>query len=217
MNILGLIGCGGGGSSSSATATTSVSGVVEASKLAGIIVTDNNWHQAITDANGSFVLNGVTPETKLYLKINNTEIGSVEAQTYTVVNPLILADGNTTLAAKISVALHLIGGCSIAAEEYNLSNIILNLDKPLVKHLEENNTIPLENKEIEISNENISDYESAYPHMVINRIFYRIIRNNNKDLNITFDYENNVLSYKPDEDEGNFTLMTNNEWNIDSH
>jgi len=106
---------------------------------------------------------------------------------------LVLADGNTTLAAKIGVALHLIGGCSIIADECNLSNVNLNLDKPLVDHLEENDTIKVNNTEIKIPDENISDYESAYPHMVTNNILYRTITNDG-DLNLTFDYENNVLS-----------------------
>ncbi len=115
-----LIGCGGGGSSS----TSSVTGTVEASYLAGVKVCVKGTDTcAVTDANGKFTLN-VAPPVQLEIKVGETVLGDVDANSASVtVTPATLTDNNVTAAAYLGAMLHVMAGCSITAQDCNLDNI----------------------------------------------------------------------------------------------
>jgi hypothetical protein len=202
-----LVGCGGGGSGS----TESVTGTVEASYLAGVKVcvkgTDNC---AVTDANGKFVINAAAPVT-LEIRVGNSVIGDVNASSNTVeVTPAVLADGNATVAAYLGAMMHIIGGCKITDEQCDLGKVtkvdIDNAsDEPLVKELmkvlqsnpDANITVKVDDKTVEVTDDNVTLYKTVNPMMVGQKeLYYHGIAGGEGLLTFKVDPKTMTLTYQ---------------------
>ena len=173
--LLMLYGCGG----SSGSASSSVSGTVNASKLAGVkVCVKNSTKCAVTDQNGYFDLQGVSAPVELELKVGDSVIKSFTASSASLtVTPSMLADNNATLAAYIGTFLHEAGDCNISQESCDLSNVtsldvLSGTNAELVSEIEQqlstNATLSFKvnGNDKNVSNDEAQLYMSFNPNMI---------------------------------------------------
>jgi len=131
-----LFSCGGGGGSNgNVSSRTSVSGNVEASKVKGMKICENNCNSnncVESDENGTFKITvGKLPAT-LKACIGDLPLGTINATSTVVsVNPLTLADGNETVAQEIGALIHAVAG--------DINGTATNIDLSKVDRIEVDN------------------------------------------------------------------------------
>jgi hypothetical protein len=159
--LLASCGGGGGGSLSTSSGSVTLTGTVEASKVAGVkVCVEGTDNCALTDEKGTFSLQVAALPVTVSLMAGDAPIGSFNATSPVVeVNPLTLVDGNVTLAAALGAVIHALAGDTTGNQTtINLSNVAVKVDKPLVELLKEavssNQTVTIttdDGKEIEVA------------------------------------------------------------------